>query len=197
MYDLILRNVTRHITLTPEQQAHFTSLLRPRSLRKRQYLLQAGDVFRYECFVTKGCLRTYETDDKGQDHIVHFAFEDWWTGDLDSFLTGQPSSYTIDALEDSEILMIDRQQLEQLYQEIPAFNKFFRILMQNALIAMQRRIGENLRLSAEERYRAFTQRYPQFEQRLSLRQIAAYLGITPESLSRIRKQLARQTPPHL
>lgn len=188
MYEKILHNVGRHISLTAEEQNHFTSLLKTRTLRKRQYLLQEGDIMRYECFVSRGCLRTYETDNKGQEHIVQFAFEDWWTGDLYSFLTGQPTCFSVDALEDSELLLIERQQLEQLYQDIPAFNKFFRILMQNSLIAMQRRISENLRMTAEERYRNFTTRYPQFEQRLSLRHIASYLGITPESLSRIRKQ---------
>jgi CRP-like cAMP-binding protein len=190
MYELILKNVARFIQLTPEETQRFIDVLKPRTLRKRQYLVQAGDVFRYECFVNKGSLRTYHIDNNGQEHIVMFAFEDWWTGDMYSFLSGQPALYHVEAMEDAELLTIEKSQLEQLYIEIPKFERFFRILLQNAYIAAQRRISENMSLTAEERYLNFQQRYPHFEQRLTLKQIASYLGITPESLSRIRRQLA-------
>jgi CRP-like cAMP-binding protein len=190
MYDLILKNIARFIQLTPEETDRFTSVLKPRTLRKRQYLVQAGDVFRYECFVNKGSLRTYHIDNNGQEHIVMFAFEDWWTGDMYSFLSGQPALYNVDALEDAELLLIEKSQLEQLYIDIPKFDRFFRILLQNAYISMQRRISDNMSLTAEERYLNFIDRYPHFEQRLSQKQIASYLGITPESLSRIRRQMA-------
>lgn len=190
MYDLILKNIARFIQLTPEETDRFTSVLKPRTLRKRQYLVQAGDVFRYECFVNKGSLRTYHIDNNGQEHIVMFAFEDWWTGDMYSFLSGQPALYNVDALEDAELLLIEKSQLEQLYIDIPKFDRFFRILLQNAYISMQRRISDNMSLTAEERYLDFISRYPHFEQRLSQKQIASYLGITPESLSRIRRQMA-------
>ncbi len=190
MYDLILKNIARFIQLTPEETDRFTSVLKPRTLRKRQYLVQAGDVFRYECFVNKGSLRTYHIDNNGQEHIVMFAFEDWWTGDMYSFLSGQPALYNVDALEDAELLLIEKSQLEQLYIDIPKFDRFFRILLQNAYISMQRRISDNMSLTAEERYLDYINRYPHFEQRLSQKQIASYLGITPESLSRIRRQMA-------
>lgn len=190
MYDLILKNVARFIQLTPAETDRFTSVLKPRTLRKRQYLVQAGDVFRYECFVNKGSLRTYQIDNNGQERIVMFAFEDWWTGDMYSFLSGQPALYNVDALEDAELLLIEKKQLEQLYIDIPKFDRFFRILLQNAYISMQRRISDNMSLTAEARYLDFIKRYPHFEQRLSLKQIASYLGITPESLSRIRRQMA-------
>ena len=189
MHDLILKNVGRHIALTPEETIYFTSILKPRALRKRQYLLQAGDVSRHECFVNKGCLRTYLVDDKGQEHNVQFAIEDWWIGDMYSFLSGLPALYNIEAIEDSELLLIEKNKLDKLYTEIPKFDRFFRILLQNAFVNMQKRISENMSLTAEERYTSFVQRYPKFEQRLSLKQIASYLGITPESLSRIRRQL--------
>lgn len=190
MYNLILKNIARFIQLTPEETARFTAVLKPRTLRKRQYLVQAGDIFRYECFVNKGSLRTYHVDNNGQEHIVMFAFEDWWTGDMYSFLSGQPALYHVEAMEDCELLTIEKSQLEQLYIDIPKFDRFYRILLQNAYIAMQRRLSENMSLSAEQRYLNFISRYPQFEQRLTLKQIASYLGITPESLSRIRRQLA-------
>lgn len=188
MYDLILKNIARFITLTPQETERFTSILKPRTLRKRQYLVQAGDVFRYECFVNKGALRIYQVSDNGQERIVNFAFEDWWTGDMYSFLSGQPAIYHVDALEDCELLLIGKDQIEQLYIDIPKFDRFFRILLQNAYIAMQKRISDSMSRSAEERYLDFIARYPQFEQRLTLKQIASYLGITPESLSRIRRQ---------
>jgi CRP-like cAMP-binding protein len=189
MFELILKNVSRHITLTAEEEARFTSILKKKTLRKKQYLLQAGDVCRYECFVNKGCLRTYLVDEKGQEHIVQFGIEEWWIGDMYSFITGQPGLYHIDALEDSELLLIEKPQWEKMFVEIPKFERFFRILLQNAFVSMQRRIAENMSLSAEERYTNFLQRFPQFEQRLPQRQIASFLGITPESLSRIRKQM--------
>jgi CRP-like cAMP-binding protein len=187
MFELILKNVSRHIQLTSEEADYFTSILKPRTVRKRQYLLQAGDVFRFECFVTTGCLRTYQVDEKGQEHIVQFAPEDWWTGDMYSFLTGQPATKHIDALEDSAVLLIEKSKLEELYLKIPKFDRFFRLLLQNAFITMERRIGENMTLTAEERYNRFMERYPNLEQRLPQRHIASYLGITPESLSRIRR----------
>jgi CRP-like cAMP-binding protein len=191
MFDLILKNLSRHITLTPEEAERFTSYLQRRTLRKKQYLLQGGDISRYECFVNKGCLRTYLVDDKGQEHIVQFAIEEWWTGDMYSFINGRPSLYHIDALEDSEVFLIDRPSWEKMFVEIPKLERFYRLLLQNAFISMQRRIAENMSLSAEERYANFQQRYPHFEQRLPLKQIASYLGITPESLSRIRKKMVK------
>jgi CRP-like cAMP-binding protein len=190
MYDLILKNIARFIQLTAEEQDRFTSVLKPRTLRKRQYLVQAGYVFPYECFVNKGVLRTYHVDNNGQEHNVMFAVEDWWTGDMYSFLSGQPALYNVEALEDAELLFIEKNQLEKLYIEVPKFDRFFRILLQNAYISMQRRLSDNMSLTAEERYLNFINKYPQLEQRLSLKQIASYLGITPESLSRIRRQLA-------
>jgi CRP-like cAMP-binding protein len=187
MFERILANVSRHIQLTPEEVTYFTSIIKSRTVRKRQYLLQAGDVNRFEIFVNAGCLRSYEVDDKGQEHIVQFAPEDWWTGDMYSFLTGEPATKNIDALEDTEVLLIEKSHLEALYVQVPKFDRFYRLLLQRAYITLERRISENLTLSAEERYNRFIERYPNLEQRLTQRHIASYLGITPESLSRIRR----------
>lgn len=186
MYELILKNISRFITLDADEEKYFTSLLKIKRLKKKQYLLQEGDVSRYEYFVNKGCLRTYSIDEKGQEHIIQFAIEDWWTGDMYSFLTQTPARYTIDALEDAELFCLDKPSLEELYIKVPKFEKFFRHLLQNAFIAVQRRIIESMSLTADERYCRFIENYPLMEQRLPLKQIASYLGITPESLSRIR-----------
>lgn len=191
MYDLILKNVARFIELTQEEKGFFTSLLKPKKIRKKQYLLQEGDICYYEYFVNKGCLRTYFIDDKGIDHVVQFSIEDWWTGDMYSFLTQSPSQYTIDALEDSELLYIDKPSLEELYLRIPKFERFFRLLIQNSFISQTNRIRESLSVTADERYCSFIGKYPLMEKRLPLKQIASYLGITPESLSRIRSQYSK------
>jgi CRP-like cAMP-binding protein len=189
MYDLILQNISKHIQLTQEETDYFTSVLQIKRLRKKQYLIQEGVVSRYESFVNKGCLRSYYIDEKGQEHIAQFAIEGWWIGDMYSFLTSTPARLNVDALEDSELLCIDKPSLEELYLQIPKFERFFRIILQNAFIAHQQRIIANMSKSAEERYLDFIKRYPHLEQRVPQHQVASYLGITPESLSRIRKQL--------
>ena len=188
MHDLIFKNISRFISLTDEEKKIFISILKTKKLRKKQYLLQEGDICRYEYFVNKGCLRTYTINEKGQEHIVQFSIEDWWTGDMYSFLTRSPSVYTIDALEDTEMFCFDKPSLEDLYIKVPKFEKFFRHLLQNAFIASQRRIVESMSLPAEDRYCRFIENYSKMEKRLPLKQIASYLGITPESLSRIRSQ---------
>jgi CRP-like cAMP-binding protein len=188
MYDLILSNVTRHIQLTEGEKQFFVSLLKHRRLRKRQYLLQAGDVARHESFVIKGLLRAYTVDDKGQEHIAMFAMEDWWTSDLYSFLTETPATQNIDALEDSEVLSIEKPDLQRLYTEVPKFERFFRIMLQNAFVATQKRVIASISQSAEDQYLAFIKKYPSLEQRIPQHQIASFLGITPETISRIRRQ---------
>jgi CRP-like cAMP-binding protein len=188
MFELILKNISRHVALDPEEEKIFTSLLVHRSLRKRQYLLQAGDVSRYENFIVKGCLRAYTVDKKGDEHIVMFGIEGWWISDLYSFLTATPATQHIDALEDSEVLSIEKAELEKLYQRIPKFDRFFRILLQNAFVAHQQRVLAAISQTAEEQYLDFIKKYPALEQRIPQHQIASYLGITPETISRIRKQ---------
>jgi CRP-like cAMP-binding protein len=190
-YSLLLANVGRHIQLTAEEQACFTALLRPRTVRRRQYVVQAGEECRYETFVVQGCLRAYYVDANGFEHNLMFAVEDWWTGDLFSFLTGTPASLNVEALEDSEVLQLDKPALEQLYQQVPKFERYFRLMIQNAFVAQQQRIVAALSASAEERYRAFRSRYPALEQRVPQRHIASYLGVTPEFLSKLRKQVLR------
>lgn len=188
----ILQHISRHIALSEQDIQFFKSVLRHRKLRKRQYLLQAGDVSLYENFVVKGCLRAYTVDDDGTEHIVMFAVEGWWVSDLYSFLTGTPATQNIDALEDTEVFSIEKKDLEKLYQQVPEFNRMFRILLQNAFVAQQQRIIGSISQTAEEQYHSFITKYPTLEQRLPQNQVASYLGLTPETLSRIRKQQAKK-----
>jgi CRP-like cAMP-binding protein len=187
---MILRNIAKLISLTAEEEAVFVSMLRYKKLKKRQYLLQAEEICRFEYFVVSGCLRSYYTDERGIEHAVQFAIEDWWIGDMRSFVTQTPAWLNIDALEDSEVLMLSRENIDQLYTRIPAFERYFRIRIQNAFIAEQQRIGAGLSQSAEQRYLAFIEKYPAMEQRIPQVHIAAYLGITPEFLSTIRRKIA-------
>lgn len=191
MYEMILKNISRFVQLTSQEEECVTSVLHSKKVRKRQFVLHEGEVCRYQFFVNKGCLRAYHTDDKGLEHVVQFAIEDWWIGDMYSFITGTPGRLNIDALEDSEIIYFDKPSLEQLYIDVPKFEKFARIQLQNAFVTNQSRIIESMSQDAEQRYCNFIEKYPLMEKRLPLKQIASYLGITPESLSRIRSNYTK------
>ncbi len=189
--ELILQHINKHIQLDQVETDYFLSLLQHQTLKRKSFLLKQGDICKAEYFITKGCLRTYTVDDNGVEHILHFGIEDWWTGDLYSFLTKQESAYYIDALEDSELLFITKENLDKLYHHVPKFERFFRLILQNAFIAQQQRINQNLSFTAEQRYLEFIRKYPNLEQRLSQKQVSAYLGITPVFLSMLRKKLIR------
>jgi len=184
----LLNHISRHVDLSQEDIAQIESVVHIRKLRKRQFLLQEGDVSRHESFVIKGCLRTYETNEKGQEHIILFAVEDWWVGDLYSFLTGSPSRLNVECLEDCELAQISKEALEALYIKVPKLERFFRKLVQNAYIAIGQRLLSSMSRTAQERYLEFIEKYPDIEQRVPNRHIASFLGIAPESLSRIRRQ---------
>lgn len=187
MFDLILKNIYKHIELTPAEEELFVANLKHRKIRRRYFLVQAGDFCRTEYFVTKGCFRAFATDKDGNDHVVMFAIEDWWISDLQSYITGMPATLTIEALEDSEVLCIEKDDLNRMFDEIPALNKLFRILLQNAFVAHQQRILSTISSTAEERYAMFIKKYAELEQRISQHHIASYLGVSPETLSRIRR----------
>ncbi len=192
MHQRIIENVTQRIDLTEEEQNLFVGQLQTKNIRRRQYLLQEGDVCRNQYFINKGCLRTYQVDEKGIEHVIQFAPENWWTGDMYSFLTQTPARYNIDAIEDTEVFFMDRAHWENLFISIPKFERFFRLLLQGAFISMEDRIIASMSQAAEERYKNFLQKFPQLENRVPQHQVASYLGITPESLSRVRKQLTQR-----
>jgi CRP-like cAMP-binding protein len=192
MFEVLFNNIRQKIEITEKEEEICRSLFIPKKLRKRQYLLQQGDVSKYTAFVEKGLLRSYVIDDKGSELIMQFAPEGWWIGDMYSSITGEPAEHSIDAIEDSELLLLTNQAREQLLQEAPVFERFFRLLLQNSFIALQRRLKGNIILTAEEKYKNFISLYPNIVQRVPQHNIASFLGITPESLSRIRKQIAER-----
>jgi CRP-like cAMP-binding protein len=190
MFELLYKKIQEKITLTEDEFNYCKTLFLPKKLRKRQYFLQEGDVCKYQAFVEKGILRSYTVDEKGNEHILQFASEGWWMADLSSFLTGEPSVFNMDALEDAELLLITKPSWEMLLQKIPKLEHYFRILIQNHLISTQKRLLQSLSEQAEERYIRFAKTYPECVQRVPQHMIASYLGISRETLSRIRKQLA-------
>ena len=162
-----------------------------RSIKRRQFILQEGDVCKLNTFVVEGCFRMYFVDEKGKEHNIQFAVENWWIGDIGSFHSEEPSKLYIEAIENSVILQIKKQDQLDLFVNHPKFNQIFRVFTENALVAYQRRVLQNISSTAEERYLDFVKRYPYFFNRISNVQIASFLGVTPEFLSTIRKKIAK------
>lgn len=190
-FDLLLSNLSKYISLTTEETEFFTSLLKSKYLAKGEFLLREGDVCKYETFVTKGCLKAYYLDENGFEHIIDFLIEEWWANDLYSLFTQTASKSNIKAIEDTAVLQISKNDLEILYQKIPKFERFFRILFQNAYITQRAQINSTLSIEAEERYLLFLQKKPYAEKRFTQKDIASYLGITPQFLSALKKKIRR------
>ncbi len=188
-FDLLLSNISKHITLIPEEIDYFTSLLKLKSLRKNDFLLREGEVCKYESFVVKGSMKIYFQDEAEAEHIIDFAIEEWWASDLYSLLSKTASTSNIKALENSEVLQISKTNLEILYQKIPKFERFFRILFQNAYITQRAQINSTLSIDAADRYLLFLQKKPYSETRFTQKDIASYLGITPQFLSSLKRKL--------
>jgi CRP-like cAMP-binding protein len=188
-FELLLSNISRHISLTTEEAEFFISLFNSRYLASGEFLVREGDICRYESFITKGCLKSYSIDENGVEHIIDFLVEEWWADDLYSFFTGTAAASNIKAIEDTELLQISKTNLELLYQKIPKFERFFRLLFQNAYIAQRDQINAMLSATAEERYSSFLKKKPYAEKRFSQKDIAAYLGITPPFLSSLKKKI--------
>jgi CRP-like cAMP-binding protein len=190
MHELFFRNFNKKVQLTKEEEAQIKNYLTPKKLRRKQYLLQEGDVCKHIAFVEKGLLRAYSIDNNGDEHIIQFAPEGWTISDLYSFLTGESATYNIDAIEDSELILINKAANEELLQEMPKYETFTRLNITGAYIAMQRRLTSIISASLEDRYAAFTSLYPNIVQRVPQHMIASYMGLTPETLSRIRKRIS-------
>ena len=189
---LILQNVARFIDLTDLEKQKYLSLLTEITVKKKAFLMQAGEITKYEYFITKGCLKVYTIDEEGTSHISMFAVEDYWTGDLASFMTKEPTRYFIKATEDAELLGISRTNYELLFQEIPKFERFYRILYQRSLISYIKRSNHGISLTAEERYIEFKKAYPNLVNRISQKDLAGYIGITPEFMSKVITKVNRR-----
>ncbi|MBP8238441.1 MAG: Crp/Fnr family transcriptional regulator [Saprospiraceae bacterium] len=187
-----MSSIRRHIDPTADEESYFLSLLQTMEVKKRRFLLQEGDVCRHSAFVVNGCMRSYTVDDNGFEHILQFAPEGWWIADMYSFISGRPGQLYIDALEHSELLLLSKSNQEKLYHDVPKFERFFRIIVENSLVAGRQRILDNMSLSATQRYDQFCQQYPTLIHRLPQKQIAAYIGVTPEFLSKLRGEKARR-----
>jgi len=190
MKDLLKQNIAQHISLSESETEAFCDLFQQKAIKKKSFLLREGEICRFEGFVTKGLFRVYHIDKNGFEQILYFAIENWWVTDIDSFTNGTASQLFIEALEDSEVLLISKEQKELAYETQPKIEKLFRVMTQKTHVALQRRMIDNLSKTADERYLDFIKKYPQLHQRLSNLQIAAYLGISHEFLSKIRKKIA-------
>ena len=190
MFAKIIENIAEKVTLSEQDIESLKSFFIPKKIRKRQYLLNAGDVCQYITFVEKGLLRSFTVDDDGNEHVVQFALEGSWISDMGSFTSGKEALYNIEALEDAELLNLTKQAMEELLNQFPVMERFFRLLMQNNIVALQRRVIAYMSLSAEEKYLKLMEVYPDIMNRASQQHIASYLSITPETLSRIRKKIS-------
>ena len=180
------------MTLTDSEFELIESVSLIKKLRRRQYFLQEGDVCRYSAFVCKGFLRYYQIDKKGQEHILQFAPENHWTGDRESLDTGLPSIYNIDAIEDSVILLLTKDDFDMIRKTIPAFNEFVNESLKKNMVFLQERIHGGLAFTAEEKYHNFISKYPAISNRVPLHMIASYLGVSAETLSRVRSQSSKK-----
>ena len=182
-------HVQKHIKSSEKELQLFNAVLNEVFVSKGQFLLQPGTNVRHEYFVVKGCLKAYYISSKGNKCIIQFAVENWWVGDFDAFYNQVPSQLYIEAIEDSALLAIDYTQLQKIYKEAPIFERYFRILTTQAFIAQRKRILSSLEKNTRERYSEFCISYPNIEERVANYDIANYLGVSPENLSRVRKKL--------
>ena len=190
MFENIIRNVSRFIDLTEEEHKTFTDLLSCQTFSKKAVLLREGEICQFEGYIQKGCVRLYCLDDNGTEVTLLFAIEDWWISDIASFQEQKPSKVYIEALEDSEIYVLTPATKEKLLQEIPKFERVFRMLVQRNLSTLQNRLVDTISKTATDRYLEFIKIYPSIPQRVAQYYIASYLGVSKEFVSTIRKRLA-------
>ncbi|MFW0717491.1 Crp/Fnr family transcriptional regulator [Pedobacter sp. N23S346] len=190
MFDVLFSHIQEKVSLTEADKATMPNFFIPKKLRKRQYLLEEGEVCKSLAFVTKGLLRTYNVDGKGNEHMNVFGWEGWWISDFNSFLSEEPALFNIDAIEDCELLLISKVDYEALTIAVPVMDRYFRILYQNSIVTKERRLMSSVTHTAEEKYLELIESNSKIAERLSQNLIASYLGIAPETLSRIKKNLS-------
>ncbi|MNX29811.1 Anaerobic regulatory protein [compost metagenome] len=190
--DLILENIAKHVSLTPEEQTLFLSLTETKTYKAKTILLKAGEVCTHSFFVTKGILRSYTIDENGVEHVMSFACPGWWIADMYSYLSQRPGQLYIEVNEDADVVLLSKENQEQLYHAIPKTERFFRILIENSLVANQQRLIDNLSFTAEARYDKFTKKYKELVNCLPQKQIASYIGVTPEFFSKMKARLLKK-----
>jgi CRP-like cAMP-binding protein len=190
--ELLIQSLEKHVALNPQEQHRvllaFTSL----QLKKRDFFLRAGEVCKHVAFVLNGCLRSYAVDEQGFEHNLQFAPEGWWITDMNSIINHTEARLNIDAVEDSQALLLSRDQQESLLKEVPKIERFFRIISEKSMAGSHKRLIDQVSVNAQERYLNFCQQYPGLIQRLPQKQIASYIGVTPEFLSKIKSDLLRR-----
>jgi CRP-like cAMP-binding protein len=188
----ILENIAKHVTLTPEEQELFLSKTETRQFKVKTILLSAGEVATCTYFVNSGILRSFNINDNIIEHVLHFACEGWWIGDMYSYISEKPGNLFIEVLEDAEVVIITKENHQKLYQEIPKLERFFRILAENSLVSHQERLMDNLSLTAEERFEKFCSKYPTLIQKVPQKHIASYIGVTPEFFSKMKSRMLKK-----
>ncbi len=184
--------INKHVGLNDDEETILLSKVTYRKYLKGQYVVQQGDVCKYSGFVISGCTRTFYVDDEGQEHIVMFSIENWWASEIGSFVTQTPSDYNVQCIENTELIQLSYNDQEELFKEIPKLERFFRLILEKAFVASQKRIVRNFSLTAKEQYLQFKIDYPELEQRIPQYMVASYLGITKEFLSKIKSQLTSE-----
>lgn len=190
--EFFLAHIRKQVVLSPGDAEIITGYFRSRKLKKKHFLVQEGDINQYSFFVVAGILRLYSIDPNGFEHIIQFGPAGWWINDMQSWLKQTPGNLYIDAIEDSEVLQVSKADIDTLYARIPALEKYFRLLAENAVAAYQQRFVSSLSQSAKDRYNSFCQLYPTLIQQLPQKHIASYIGVTPEFLSKMLNQSNNQ-----
>ncbi|TYA71637.1 Crp/Fnr family transcriptional regulator [Seonamhaeicola marinus] len=188
----LLNYISNHVNLSDSEEDELIAIINYRKYLKGQYLVQQGDICKHSSFIISGCARTFFVDDKGQEHTIMFAIEDWWTSDIGSLITQSPADYNVQCIEDTEVIQFPYDIQEALYLKIPKLERLFRKMLERAFVASQKRIVRSFSLTAKEQYIHFKKQYPKIEQRIPQYMVASYLGITKEFLSKIKSQLATE-----
>jgi CRP-like cAMP-binding protein len=190
MYEILVEHIRELVPIQESEVDLIKTAFRPTHLKKKEILLQKGDPSNHMRFIVDGCLKAYYIDEEGNEHIYQFGISGWWVNDLYAYLSGKSATFFIQAITNSTVLQIHREDLNHLYNRLPMMERFFRIKTQNAYVALQERTIRNMSASAEQRYSEFIGRYREMEQQIPQYMIASYLGVTPEHLSTIRKKMS-------